>query len=277
MPPVDDRISAATEAFRELLTIMARLRSPNGGCPWDLEQTLTSLGPMLLEETYEVISAAGSSPEALKEELGDLASILALYCQIATDESAFTATDVLRGICQKLIRRHPHIYGDTAVSGTGEVLKNWEKIKQSEGSSRKFLLDSVPAHLPALLRAQRVSEKCARVGFEWKNFSEIKEKVVEELNEFLEAANESPDDRAHQEEEFGDLLFALVQVARRMNFSAEDLLRRATDKFMRRFRSIEELAYARGHETGINDLTLKAMDSLWEEVKAAEKRDTPRP
>jgi tetrapyrrole methylase family protein / MazG family protein len=276
MPLTDPRITEAAAAFQELLAIMARLRSPEGGCPWDLEQTLTSLGPMLLEETYEVISAAESSTENLKEELGDLTSLIALYCQIATDESAFTASDVLRGICEKLVRRHPHVFGDAAVSGTGDVLRNWEKIKQSEGTSRKYVLDSVPAHLPALLKAQRVSEKCARVGFEWKNFSEIKEKVVEELNEFLEAANESPDDRAHQEEEFGDLLFALVQVARRMDFSAEDLLRRATDKFMRRFRSIEELAYHRGNGTGIKDLTLEAMDSLWEEVKAAEKRGTPQ-
>lgn len=264
------------ETFREFLQIIRQLRDPVRGCPWDKEQTLETLGPLLVEETYEVIDAVERGDGKVSEELGDVLSLWALYCQIGTDSAQFTANEVIQIISEKLIRRHPHVFGETKVEGTGEVLKNWERIKQSEGAApnrKKSVLESVPRSMPALLRAQRVSEKCARIGFEWRNFADIKAKVTEEIQEFLEAAEESPQghDAEAAAEELGDLFFSLVQVARRMNLSSEDLLRKATDKFIRRFQAIETLAYESGREKGVVGMTLEEMDALWDEVKVLEK------
>lgn len=261
--------TSATELFGKLVDIMRQLRDPKKGCPWDLEQTHASLGPLLIEEVYEVCDAVTQGNRELAEELGDVLSIWMLFCQIGVDEQKFTHAEVIQGITEKLIRRHPHVFGDVEVNSSQDVMKNWEGIKQKErkGSEKKSIVDHIPKSMPALLRAHRVSEKCARVGFEWDKFSEIKDKVLEEVQEFTTAMQESPSDREQQEEEFGDILFALVQLARRSGSNAEDLLQRSTNKFIKRFQAIENLARERGHEEGVRGMSLEQMDGLWEEVK----------
>ena len=244
-----------------LQEIVARLRSPDG-CPWDREQTHQSLKPHLVEECYELIDAidAGDDKE-LKEELGDLLLQVVLHSQMAAEANRFTFDEVATAIADKLVNRHPHVFGENRLPNSEAVLKQWEVIKRSEKQERRSVLDGVPKGLPALARAQKVQTKAARVGFDWNEADGALEKVREELRE-VESA---PEDRLP--EEVGDLLFAVVNFARKKKLDAEQLLNEASSKFATRFRAMESLAENRGLEFA--SLKLPEMDRLWDETKAA--------
>ncbi|MFC1538054.1 nucleoside triphosphate pyrophosphohydrolase [Candidatus Latescibacterota bacterium] len=252
--------------FEELVTIMKTLHSP-GGCPWDSEQTHESLRPYLIEEAYEVIEAIDSgSDEHLAEELGDVLLQVVFHAQIAASEGRFTIDDVLIGIIDKLKRRHPHVFGDTIVENSGEVLKNWEEIKRKEKRGKKTdgsVLDGLPKKLPALIKARRIQEKVSRVGFDWEKSEEIMLKIDEELAELKKAGRSN--DRDAIEEEIGDLLFSVANYARFVSLCPEDALRKTIDKFQKRFRYIEQELPKRGKKLG--EASLEEMDELWEEIK----------
>ena len=245
-----------------LIEVMKRLRGENG-CPWDREQTHESLKPYLLEETYEVLNALDSGQdEHFKEELGDLLLQIVFHAQLAAEEGRFTIDDVARSIVEKLVRRHPHVFGDVKVGNAQEVLQNWEKIKKGEG--KKSILDGVPEHLPALLKARRVQEKVKRVGFDWDSVDGAFEKLVEEMRELKEAVSRGKPESA--EEEFGDILFSIVNISRFLGIDAEDSLRKTINKFMKRFHAIEE-RIRKGGGKPLEEHTLEELDALWEEVK----------
>ncbi len=256
-------MSKAGETFEKLVSVIAKLRDPNGGCPWDLEQTHESLKPYLIEECYEMLEAIDKGPSTLREELGDVLLQVVLHAQVAKDNNTFTIDQVIETLTAKLIKRHPHVFGDTAVSSTKEVLENWEQIKKGEKSGKEGVLDSVPKQLPSLLRAQRMGEKAARVGFDWPDSRSVIDKIKEEIGEFEKA---SPNQRL---EEFGDLLFALAQYARKLGLDSEIGLAQACDKFKRRFDAMEE--YAKKKTGGdLKALSLKEQEQLWTEIKARE-------
>jgi tetrapyrrole methylase family protein/MazG family protein len=257
-----DREEGVLNDLYELVEVMRRLRGKNG-CPWDHEQSHESLKPYLVEETYEVLEAIDSNDnEELREELGDLLLQIVFHAQIASEEGRFTIDDVARGIVGKLKRRHPHVFGNTEVSGPDEVLRNWERIKKDEG--KHSVLDGVPAVLPALLKARRVQEKVGRVGFDWDEQNGAIEKIHEEIDELKGAVEEGKNERI--EEEFGDILFSLVNLSRFLKIDAEESLRKTIGKFSKRFRYIEEQVKKRG-DRPIEDYTLDELDSLWEEAK----------
>ncbi len=249
------------ESFQE---IIAHLRAPEG-CPWDREQTHLSLRRYLLEETYEVLEAldAEDAP-ALAEELGDLLLQIVLHAQIATEEGEFRMADILSTVGRKMIRRHPHVWGETVVDGSGAVVRNWEAIKAAEKGDRKAesLLDGVSLELPALFRALRLTEKAAKPGFDWANADDVLAKVREELDEVLTAQ-----DDAHRAEEMGDLLFVIANWARKLNIDPETALRAANAKFTRRFRYVEAQAAAQGQP--LSAFTLDQMDAWWNAAKGA--------
>lgn len=255
------------EAFGQLLNIMDELREK---CPWDKEQTLDSLRHLTLEETYELSdSILEKDMEGIKKELGDLMLHIVFYSRIASEQKAFDILDVLKSITEKLIRRHPHIYGDVVVSSAGEVRGNWEKIKMNE-KGRESVLGGVPNSLPALVKAYRIQEKASGVGFDWDHMGQVWEKVVEEMHEFqleLERSGEEHD-RAKLELEFGDLLFALVNYARFININPETALERTNRKFMRRFQYLEQNAKASGKM--LHQMSLEEMDVFWNEAKKQE-------
>lgn len=258
--------------FTRLTEIIAMLRHPEKGCPWDREQTHQSLKPYLIEESYEVLDAIDAGGGKLCEELGDVLLQIVLHSQLAAERGAFTADDVVRGLTEKLIVRHPHVFGDVDAKTSAEVLRNWELIKQQERAKQeeqgeKSILDGVPSGLPALQRAQRVGERAARVGFEWRTVEDVRDKVLEELREFMECVLDQNTPRARAEEEFGDLLFALTQLSRRLKFNSEELLRQATKKFERRFREVERRA-----GKPLNEMTLEQMDGIWEQIKTEERK-----
>ena len=259
-------------SFDDLVEVMKRLHAP-GGCPWDREQTHESLKPYLLEETYEALEAIDSGSDArLAEELGDVLMQVVFHAEIADREGRFTINDVVQGIVDKLIRRHPHVFGDVTVDGSEEVLRNWEEIKRQEKRGKKdggSVLDGLPKDLPALIKARRIQEKVSRVGFDWERTEEVMLKVEEELAE-LQEANRAQD-RGAIEEELGDLLFAVANLARFVSVCPEDALRKTIDKFQRRFQYIERELPKRGMKLG--EASLEEMDKLWEEVKKEEKRD----
>jgi ATP diphosphatase len=266
-----------TQEFQQFLQIIRKLRDPNGGCPWDIEQTFESLGPQIIEEAYEVAEAAKAGDESVSEELGDLLSVIALYIQIGEDKCSFSYSDVFQKINEKLIRRHPHVFGQENVSGTEEVLKNWEAIKQQERSAKaaqkkEGLLSGLPLSMPALLKAHRIGEKCARVNFDWSNPDDVVKKVQEEVGEFLECVTD-PELSHKRNEEFGDLLFSLAQLGRHLGINAEDALQNGNQKFMRRFSQVEELVGSRYPESGFRGRTLQELDVLWDEVKRKESAD----
>ncbi len=250
-----------TSPIDRLRKIVAQLRSPDG-CPWDREQTHQSLKPHLVEECYELIDAidAGDDKE-LKEELGDLLLQVVLHSQMAAEASRFTLDEVATAIADKLVNRHPHVFGENRLPNSEAVLRQWEVIKRSEKQERRSVLDGVPKGLPALARAQKVQTKAARVGFDWNEADGALEKVREELREIESAA----EDRLP--EEVGDLLFAVVNFARKKKLDAEQLLNEASSKFAARFRAMERLAEDRGLEFA--SLNLLEMDRLWDEAKAA--------
>jgi MazG family protein len=251
LPPID-----------RLRAIVAALRGP-GGCPWDHEQTHASLRAGLLEEAYEVLAAIDSGDDAnLCEELGDLLLQVVFHADIGRTEGRFDFDAVARDIGEKLVRRHPHVFGDSHCADTAEVLKRWDEIKHAEkGGKPASLLDGVPHGVPALIRAEKIQKKAAKVGFDWPDAEPVWAKVREELAEAESAV--SPD---HLEEEIGDVLFAVVNLGRKLKIDAETALSRATRKFETRFRALEIVARERGFD--LAQMTLKEMDKLWDEVKA---------
>lgn len=251
--------------MNDLLEIMRILREP-GGCPWDREQTHTSIRRDLLEEAYEVADAIdASNKDALCEELGDLLLQVAFHSKIAEKENEFSFDDVTDGICRKLILRHPHVFGDVKVENSEQVLDNWDAIKKDEKHQESYTdtLTSVPKAFPALMRAAKVQKRAAKVGFDWDDISGATDKLAEELVEFSEAVNSGIQNDI--DEEFGDLLFSCVNVSRFLNLDAEYSLNNATEKFIDRFSKVEEVFKSRGVD--MKTVSLKELDEVWNEIK----------
>ncbi|MGI4789532.1 MAG: nucleoside triphosphate pyrophosphohydrolase [Janthinobacterium lividum] len=252
-----------------LALVMARLRDPETGCPWDKDQTPQTLRKYVIEEAYEVVEAIDAgSPAKLSEELGDLLLQVVFHAQLASEVKAFTLPDVIRTIVEKLIRRHPHVFGTITVSGSDQVLQNWEKIKRGEPGyeDRTSILDGIPPALPALMRALEVSKRVVKVGFEWPDIGEVLNKVEEELGELR--AEIVSGQTARAADELGDLLFTLVNVARQLQIDPEDALRRMTVRFATRFQSIERHAAATGR--AVSELPLPEMEAVWQAAKREE-------
>lgn len=258
--------------FEDLVAIMRRLRAP-GGCPWDAEQTHESLTRYLLEEAYEVIEAIEThSADHLREELGDLLLQPVFHAAIAEESGSFTIDDVIQTLCDKLVRRHPHVFGDMEISDSSAQVENWERIKKHEkGAERPSALSGVPPQLPALLKAQKITEKASRVGFDWEHVDQVMAKVMEELHEFEEAMAMGDNDR--MEAELGDLLFAIVNLGRFLSINPEEALRKTINRFRNRFRYVEERLADQGRQ--MVSTPLEEMDLLWEEAKEREKRISP--
>ena len=253
------------KAFEELVAIMHRLRAP-GGCPWDGEQTHDSIKPYLIEEAYEVVEAIDARDDReLCTELGDLLLQILFHAEMASQRQAFAIGDVIRAISEKMVRRHPHVFGDTAVSGADEVVRNWSRIKSAErrAADDSSALAGVPRAMPALLRAQRIGEKAGHAGFDWSDATGVLAKVREELDELDEAIQSG--DRAHAEAELGDLLYAATSLARHLRVSAEDALKGAADRFSTRFRHMEAALAARQQD--MHSATPEELDALWEKAK----------
>jgi tetrapyrrole methylase family protein/MazG family protein len=265
---------AAGIRFVSLLSLMARLRG-EGGCPWDREQTRVSLRPYLIEEAYEVVQAIDEgSRDHLVEELGDLLFQVVFHCQLGAESGEFTMEDVIEQLCAKMTRRHPHVFGDRVVADAREALAQWERIKHDEATGTGGAgsgLEGVPASLPALLRAQRLQTKAARVGFDWTRWQDAWSKVQEEMGEVQEALNGGDD--GHVADELGDLLFSIVNVARLRGMDAEDCLRRASEKFTRRFGKVEAEMRAGGR--AVAEASTGDLDRAWEAIKAQEGPDLP--
>ncbi|NWG46041.1 MAG: nucleoside triphosphate pyrophosphohydrolase [Alphaproteobacteria bacterium] len=262
-----------TRDITRLLAIMARLRDPDGGCPWDLQQSFATIAPYTIEEAHEVAEAiARGDLPALKDELGDLLLQVVFHARMAEEAGAFGFGDVVAAISDKMIRRHPHVFGEARAETSEAVRESWEAIKAREraeaGETRTSRLDGVPEALPALMRAEKLQKKAARAGFDWPELPPIRAKLDEELAE-LDAALATGDD-AHAAEELGDVLFVLANLARRMGTDAEGALRAANAKFTRRFEAMERLARARGLDFAA--LSLAEQDALWTEVKGGEER-----
>jgi tetrapyrrole methylase family protein/MazG family protein len=264
-------MTRAGEELEKLLELMAHLRGPSG-CPWDREQTLASLRPFILEEAYELVEAIdGGEAVAIREELGDLLLEVVFVNQIASERSLFEMEDVVRGIREKLIRRHPHVFESEKVATADRALARWDEIKEREKEKRDSILDGVPRSLPALARAQKLSARAAKAGFDWPSADEVRKKLAEELEELERAVAEK---RAGAvEEEMGDVLFALVNLARHLEVDSEVALSAAIEKFARRFRYLEARLRAEGRS--VSDAEMEELDGLWSEAKQAERK--PRP
>jgi XTP/dITP diphosphohydrolase len=247
------------DSFERLVQIMDELREK---CPWDKKQTIQTLRTMTIEETYELADAITTEDwSGMKEELGDILLHIIFYARIANEQNKFTLNEVIETICNKLIKRHPHIYGEVKVNDEEDVKKNWEKIKLSEG--KKSVLDGVPVSLPAVVKATRVQEKAKQVGFEWHNKEDVWQKVEEETTELHEAI--SSNNPQHAEEEFGDLLFSLINYARFLNIDAENALEKTNKKFIHRFKRMESVAA--GENKNLHEMSLEEMDAIWNVVK----------
>ncbi|MBK7407701.1 MAG: nucleoside triphosphate pyrophosphohydrolase [Saprospirales bacterium] len=256
------RLKEKLDAFSRLLHIMDDLRAQ---CPWDRKQTFESLRNLTIEETYELADAIlEEDQEGIKEEIGDLLLHMVFYAKIAEEKGAFDMADALHSICDKLIKRHPHIYGDVKVNGEEDVKKNWEQLKLQEG--KKSVLQGVPRSLPAMIKAYRMQDKTAQVGFEWAEAEDVWKKVEEEIGEFRSAVKDGTD-HGHQEEEFGDVLFSLINYARFLNIDPETALERVNIKFKQRFEYIEANA-----PKNLKEMTLEEMDVLWNQAKRLEKK-----
>ncbi len=271
------------ERFEALVRIMERLRA-EGGCPWDREQTRESLKPFLIEEAYEVVEAIDEGdPKKLMEELGDLLFQVVFHAQVAAERREFTIGQVLAETADKMVRRHPHVFGDGTASTAREVLEQWEELKREErdaaAAAPASALDGVPKELPALLRAQRVQDKASRAGFDWPEISGVIAKVEEELGELKEALQgAAPEEPALSEVEgveleLGDLLFSLVNLARFLNLSAEEALRKSIARFATRFRYMEENIERGGRQ--LREVSLDEMERLWEDAKGSGRRLPP--
>lgn len=257
------------DAITELRAVVARLRAPDG-CPWDREQTHASLRSGLIEESHEVVEAIDKGDDAnLREELGDLLLQVVMHSQIAAEEKRFDFNDVARGIAEKLVRRHPHVFGDVKAEDSATVLKQWDEIKRAEKGTAKgaSILDGISSALPGLMRAQKTGVKVARVNFDWDDIDGSLVKIKEEI---AEVEQEIADGNATQlEEELGDLLFATVNLVRKCKVDAELAMHKATAKFTRRFQAMEAILAERGEKLG--DLQLPYLDTIWEEVKRRER------
>ena len=264
--------------IERLHEIMVRLRDPRTGCPWDREQTLESLKPCVLEETYELLAAMDnpSDRENYIEELGDVLLQVMFQSVMAEQEGRFTFDEVANAISDKLVHRHPHVFGDVKADDSATVLRNWERLKQLEHrkESRHSALDGVPPSLPALLKAQRTQEKAARVGFDWRDaegpLAKIEEELAELKAEIAARRSEAPVDSQRVKEELGDLLFSVANLARHLKVDSESALELTTARFSRRFRAVEAAAKARGR--ALAEMSLEEMDALWDEVKGDENR-----
>jgi MazG family protein len=249
--------------FAKLCEIVAKLRAPDG-CPWDREQTNQSLLPALIEEAYETAEAARAQDDAhFREELGDLLLLVAMHAQIANERGRFDIGDVIEEVSDKLIRRHPHVFGTSEARDAGAVLKQWEAIKREEKKTDSHFLASLPKALPALVRAQKAQAKAARVNFDWTALSDVIAKVEEEFGETREAIRSREEERI--EDEIGDLLFAVVNLARKSKIDAETALQFATDKFVARFNRLEDELKMRGRKLG--EAELAEMDAIWDRIK----------
>ena len=251
------------KAFEELLTIMDNLRA---NCPWDKKQTIDSLRYLTIEETYELSDAIIEKDlDEVRKELGDLMLHIVFYSKIASEQGAFNIKDVLEGISKKLINRHPHIYGDVKVENANDVANNWEQIKLDEG--RSSVLEGVPNSLPAMIKAYRIQDKVKGVGFDWEQPHQVWEKVKEELNELNDEVVKNAD-KDRVEDEFGDVLFSLINYARFINVNPEDALEKTNRKFIKRFKYLEEKTIKMGKS--LHDMTLAEMDVYWNEAKGLE-------
>lgn len=247
------------ESFNKLLNIMDELRV---NCPWDMKQTIDSLRILTIEETYELADAILKHDMiSLKEELGDLLLHIIFYSKIASETSDFNITDVIDGICEKLINRHPHIYGDVNVKDDVEVRGNWEKIKLL--NNKKSLFEGVPKHLPSIIKSMRIQEKASGLGFDWDNTDQVLKKIEEELNEFKQEVKKN--DLQNMQLEFGDILFSIINLARHMNINPDSALSQSNKKFMDRFKSMEDDLKA--NNKTFSSLTIKEMNLLWDRAK----------
>jgi MazG family protein len=262
-----DALDPQFTPLEQLLRIMARLRAPDG-CPWDLEQSHASLRQSVIEEAYEVAAAINSGDDAnLCEELGDLLLQVVFHAQMASEEGRFDFDGVARSIVEKLVRRHPHVFGSENAADSTQVLARWEEIKKAEkGVKATSVLDGISEGMPGLMRAEKVQKRAAKVGFDWSEVPPVIAKVREEIGE-VEGALGDP---AKVEEEIGDLLFAVVNLARKLKVDGEVALQRATDKFIARFRQVETLAQKDGRK--LEEMSLVEMDAIWDRVKAAANR-----
>ncbi|MFN8266108.1 MAG: nucleoside triphosphate pyrophosphohydrolase [Chitinophagaceae bacterium] len=253
----------AADAFLRLVTIMDELREQ---CPWDKKQTIESLRPMTIEETYELADAIlQGDHQHIKEELGDLMLHLVFYARIGKEQQQFTLEEVIHGICEKLIARHPHIYGDVKVNNEEDVKRNWEKLKMKEGKTS--VLSGVPNSLPSLVKAIRIQEKAKQVGFEWDYKEQVFDKIQEELAELQEVVQQG--NQQLMEEEMGDVMFSLINYARFLQVDADLALERTNQKFMSRFKRMEEEAKKEGKE--LKEMTLDEMDAIWNRIKQQNK------
>ena len=254
---------SAANQFQKLCEIVAKLRAP-GGCPWDREQTHESLLPALIEEAYEVAEAARAKDNAhFREELGDLLLLVVMHAEIARENRRFDIGKIIREASDKLVRRHPHVFGTSDARDSGAVLKQWEAIKRAEKKADSHYLASLPKALPALVRAQKAQSKAARVNFDWADVRDVVAKLEEELRETKEAI--ASQDRARIEDEIGDVLFAVVNLTRKCKIDAESALQGGTDKFVTRFNQLEDEVKARGKKLG--DVDLSEMDEIWNAIK----------
>ena len=266
----DKEHKESTGRFGKLLTLIDRLRNPEGGCPWDIRQTKEDVGRYLLDETYEVLEAIGKdSPAALQEELGDLLFMILFLARIAEEENLFGINGVLDDISAKMIRRHPHVFGDANVKDAAEVKRNWDQIKrdvEKRGEGEPSILARVPRTMPALMRAQKITSEAAKVGFDWEGAESVMAKVEEELGEFREALAKG--DPEGVRDEIGDILFSIVNLSRHLKVNSEEALRSTNRKFEERFLYIEEKLREQGKSPATS--TLEEMDALWEEAKRTE-------
>lgn len=263
-------MTAKADATSRLLALMARLRDPDCGCPWDREQSFATIAPYTIEEAYEVADAISRGDlAALKDELGDLLFQVVFHAQMAAEQGAFTYEDVAEAVIAKMIRRHPHVFGSADIRTAEAQTKAWEETKAQERAARAehtSILSDVPLALPALIRAEKLTKRASRVGFDWKAPAKVLEKLTEEMSEFAQTI-ENSDDHAAREDEFGDILFVLANYARLYGIDPEKALRSTNDKFVRRFQFIEQQLEREG--IPLEEAGLERMDRLWVEAKAA--------
>lgn len=257
--------------IQDFVQLIAQLRNPNGGCPWDLKQTYQSMIPCLTEETYEVIEAIEKQNMTnLKEELGDLLLQVVFFSQLACEDGHFAFNDVVNEVAEKIIRRHPHVFGEKSANNEQEALQNWNAIKEQEKhkAGNHSILDDVPNAFPALMRAEKLQKRCAKVGFDWTDIQPVFAKVEEELNEVRQELTPTNISQEKIQAEIGDLLFSVVNLARHLKVSPEEALRQANNKFEQRFRKLENQLQAQN--LSINDRTLTELDHIWDQIKQEE-------
>src|SRR5437762_3472560 len=266
--PISEPLNSKLSTFDRLCEIVAQLRAPDG-CPWDREQTHESLLPALIEEAYEVAGAVRAKDDAnFREELGDLLLLIVMHAEIAQETGRFKIDSVIGDVTEKLIRRHPHVFGKSDARDSGAVLKQWESIKRTEKTGKHYL-DGLPAALPALMRAQKAQSKVARVNFDWANVRDVIAKVEEELGELKDAL--ASENGQSIEDEIGDLLFAIVNLARKCKLDTENTMQTATDKFVARFNRLEDELQTGGKRLG--DVDLAELDAIWDEIKKVKKAE----